>query len=232
MFGSRRPIQLHFTLPQKSAAETTVVRNEYTERSRAFMSAIAKIPISTPENDGSHRLVMYARQAKRFMSNEDDALRVVKAAATLHPFPVDWSDDQILRRISQVDIKEFGEGFMVDTTESWKHLKTVGGVPINGSAEKSVAPASPDAQTPAKPEPKPDPLNGKSVTSMSFVLATNRNAAKRSSRDCYATARWGLSDQYPSPVRAGWSAISFGALSRLQLARAQCQKGQSASDRQ
>lgn len=149
---------LHFTPTKKSSAQVTVVSDEYTERSRAFMSAIAKIPISTPENDGSHRLVLYARQAKRFMSNEDDALRVVKAAATLHPFPVDWSDDQILRRISQVDIKEFGEGFMVDTTESWKYLKSVGGVPINGSAEMPVAPVSPEAQAPTKPEPKPDPF--------------------------------------------------------------------------
>lgn len=80
------------------------------ERIKAAMSAILKVDIPVDENDGSGRLMKYARQAKRFCEDEQQALQVIRSALTLNPTPKNYADDEILNRINDAE-PAFGESF-------------------------------------------------------------------------------------------------------------------------
>jgi hypothetical protein len=90
--------------------QTAKLRAEDKDRCAAAMAAILKVDIPASENDGSNRLLAYARQAKRFCADERQALQVIRSALTLHPVPKNYTDDAILNRIRDAE-PALGESF-------------------------------------------------------------------------------------------------------------------------
>jgi hypothetical protein len=74
----------------------------------AAHQAIAKIPIGEDENDGSHRMFSYCRQAKRFCKDRWVAIKVVQDALVKFPTPTEWTEDRIAKEIDRCEVK-FGE---------------------------------------------------------------------------------------------------------------------------
>jgi hypothetical protein len=76
---------------------------------------MAKIEVNPNETDGSRRLLAYARQCKKFGIVGSHAVRLIRQMAEQFPFPKNWTDEQILKRIDQADVNP-GES----CDEQWK----------------------------------------------------------------------------------------------------------------
>jgi hypothetical protein len=96
-------------------------QSELTSHVTAAVQAMLKIPIPPNENDGSSRLLKYARQAKRFLTDESDALRAIQNVLQLHPTPKNWTDDAIRQRYHQADVTA-GEGMREKVIDDFEEL--------------------------------------------------------------------------------------------------------------
>ena len=90
--------------PQRSDKAASEFNDESRKRMSAVMAAMQKILVPANENDGSQRLLSYARQAKRFLTNDGDALRAIRAMLTLLPAPTNWTDADIMQRYHEADV--------------------------------------------------------------------------------------------------------------------------------
>ena len=69
------------------------------------LGAMRKLPIPTYENDGSKRLLLCGKIAVEHNLSDLAAIVTVRAYATGCPFPVHWTDEQILKRLRDAEEK-------------------------------------------------------------------------------------------------------------------------------
>lgn len=72
----------------------------------ACRDAMILIEPKSGENDGSNRLFTYACRAVGHNLSDSDAVATVRAAAETHPFPIDLSDEDILRRVHEAESRD------------------------------------------------------------------------------------------------------------------------------
>lgn len=93
---------------ERSATSSSSPTAEAEKRIQVAIAAMRKVPVRSDETDGSRRLMQYARQAKRWCLSEADALKAVRAMLQEIPMPVDYTDNDIERRIVDA-VPSFGE---------------------------------------------------------------------------------------------------------------------------
>lgn len=74
------------------------------DRCAAALQAMLRID-REDGNDGSLRLLMACCRAVEYGLNDDETLRTIRAYAGVKPFPVVWSDENILRRLRDAEHK-------------------------------------------------------------------------------------------------------------------------------
>jgi RecA-family ATPase len=77
--------------------KTEPVSDQY----RHAINSMRKIEVNPGEQDGSNRLVQYARQAVRCGLDTVEAVEAIRDMLDEKPAPRDWTDDEILQRVDQ-----------------------------------------------------------------------------------------------------------------------------------
>lgn len=87
---------------------------------RHAINSMRKIEVNPGEQDGSNRLVQYARQAVRCGLDSVEAVEAIRDMLDERPTPKDWSDDEILQRVDQAERR-----LATETKSSRLTLKTL-----------------------------------------------------------------------------------------------------------
>ena len=90
---------------QKPPAKNPPWENVAAENIEAALSAMKLVPVNANENDGSSRLLRYARQCVRWGLDESESVQAIRMMLAMRPTPADWTDKEILNRIGQTDAK-------------------------------------------------------------------------------------------------------------------------------
>lgn len=75
------------------------------ERSNRCLGAMLRVDVPGDEHDGSKRLVLVCRQAKRYGFVGADAVALVRLYAVQQPFPREWRDEEIIRRVDDANVR-------------------------------------------------------------------------------------------------------------------------------
>jgi hypothetical protein len=79
--------------------------NPYLAVNDAPLEAILRNPPRGPETDGSKRMFIWCCRIVGHDLSDEHGIALVREAAKTHPFPQEWSDDEIIARIRQAESK-------------------------------------------------------------------------------------------------------------------------------
>lgn len=80
--------------------------HDASERVRLATAAMLKCRVRSDEHDGSKRLYAYACRAVEYDLSDAEAIRAVRAAEHGAPFPHEWTDGDIIKRIRDAEQRQ------------------------------------------------------------------------------------------------------------------------------
>jgi hypothetical protein len=85
------------------------------ERVARCLAAMLRVPVAD-HSDGSQRLLLVARQCVRYALDDDTALELIGSYSAHRPFPRQWNDDEILRRLRDAETRcQRGEALLISS---------------------------------------------------------------------------------------------------------------------
>ncbi len=99
-FAARRKMPTRATSPV-NLADYRLAAGEQVAR---CLAAMLRVPVAD-HSDGSQRLLLVARQCVRYALDDDTALELIGSYSAHCPFPRQWNDDAILRRLRDAETR-------------------------------------------------------------------------------------------------------------------------------